>query len=292
MEAVSGQLSGRTYRGALHVHTTCSDGKLTPEQCCRRYRKLGYDFVFITDHDQWNDHSRLSGDDFKAFSALELSCRGGREHVVALGVHAWDGLKDTQEAIDWVNRSGGVPILCHPFWSRMPLRRALELRDYALIEVWNTHGGLKYARESSHFWDLLLEEGRRVYAAATDDAHAAPSYGGGFVEVWAEALNEDAVLKAIRCGNFYSSCGPRIKSLTWAPDVITVRTAGPIRGAALVADGGFFNHSLLTPGANGQGSEHVQLIPAAIHTYARLEMEDRFHKRVWLQPVWTDGARR
>ena len=87
----SGRLAGRTYKGALHVHTTCSDGKLTPAQCCRKHRRLGYEFVFITDHDQWNDHSALSTGDFRVFSALELSCRGGREHVVALGVHRWDG---------------------------------------------------------------------------------------------------------------------------------------------------------------------------------------------------------
>ena len=144
MQITSSELSGRSYRGALHVHTTCSDGKLSPLESCRRYRRLGFDFVFITDHDQWNDQSHLCDGEFKVFSALELSCRGGREHVVALGVHEWDGRKDTQEAIHWVNGLGGVPILCHPFWSRLSLRRALELEGYPLLEVWNTHGGLKF----------------------------------------------------------------------------------------------------------------------------------------------------
>lgn len=292
MKLTSGELSGRSYRGALHVHTTCSDGKLSPAQSCRRYRRLGFDFVFITDHDQWNDHSHLSDAEFKVFSALELSCRGGREHVVALGVHAWAGRKDTQEAIDWVNGLGGVPVLCHPFWSRMALRRALELEGYPLLEVWNTHGGLKYARESSHFWDLLLAEGRRIYAVAADDSHAARDCGGGFVEVWAEELSEEAILKALRAGRFYSSCGPKIETLKWTPEGIWVRTEGPIRGVALMGDGGFFDHKVIKPGSDGSGVEHEQLIPLQIRTYGRVEMEDRFHKRAWLQPVWPSSAKR
>ncbi len=285
----SGRLAGQSYKGALHVHTTCSDGKLTPAQCCRKYRRLGYDFVFITDHDQWNDHSALSTGDFRVFSALELSCRGGREHVVALGVHRWDGLMDTQEAIDWVNRSGGVPVLCHPFWSRMSLRRAFELVDYPLIEVWNTHGGLKYAHETSHFWDLLLEGGRHVFAAATDDAHAAPSYGGGFVEVWAETLTEDAVLQALRDGRFCASSGPRVSGWSWTPAAIDVQTSSPVRGAALAGDGGFVDHRRIEPGPDA-GSRVTMPVPQHVRTYARLELEDRHHRRVWLQPVWKDGG--
>lgn len=286
MKLTSGELSGRTYRGALHVHTTCSDGKLSPAQSCRRYQRLGFDFVFITDHDQWNDHSHLTEAGLMVFSALELSCRGGREHVVALGVHEWAGPKDTQEAIDWVSDLGGLPVLCHPFWSRMSLRRALELEGYPLLEVWNTHGGLKYARESTHFWDLLLGEGRRTYAVATDDSHAARSCGGGFVEVWAEDLSERAILKALREGRFYSSCGPKVKNLTWTPEGIRMRTEGPIRGVALMGDGGFFSHLEIKPARKGSEVEYEQLIPPQLSTYMRVEMEDRFHRRAWLQPLW------
>jgi hypothetical protein len=286
MKITSSELSGRSYRGALHVHTTCSDGKLSPLESCQRYRRLGFDFVFITDHDQWNDQSHFSDGKFKVFSALELSCRGGREHVVALGVHEWAGQKDTQEAINWVNDLGGIPILCHPFWSRLSLRRALELNGYPLIEVWNTHGGLKYARESAHFWDLVLEQGRRVYGVATDDSHAARSCGGGFVEVWAEGLSEGAILKALREGRFYSSCGPKVHTLKWTPEGIWFRTGGPVRGVALMGDGGYFTHQEIKLESSALGVECRQALPPEIRTYGRVEIEDRLHKRAWLQPVW------
>lgn len=38
-------------KGALHTHTTCSDGDLSPEEVLRVYRDLGFDFVALTDHD-------------------------------------------------------------------------------------------------------------------------------------------------------------------------------------------------------------------------------------------------
>jgi hypothetical protein len=41
---------GRFWRGNLHTHSTNSDGVLSPEEVCRRYRAEGYDFLAITDH--------------------------------------------------------------------------------------------------------------------------------------------------------------------------------------------------------------------------------------------------
>ncbi len=38
-------------KGALHVHTTCSDGELTIKEAAAVYEALGFDFVALTDHD-------------------------------------------------------------------------------------------------------------------------------------------------------------------------------------------------------------------------------------------------
>ena len=38
-------------KGALHTHTTKSDGKLTPDELLAVYKELGFDFVALTDHD-------------------------------------------------------------------------------------------------------------------------------------------------------------------------------------------------------------------------------------------------
>ena len=36
---------GRFWRGNLHTHSTRSDGVVSPEEVCRRYRAEGYDFL-------------------------------------------------------------------------------------------------------------------------------------------------------------------------------------------------------------------------------------------------------
>lgn len=38
-------------KGCLHTHTTCSDGKMTPQEVADVYEALGYDFIAFTDHD-------------------------------------------------------------------------------------------------------------------------------------------------------------------------------------------------------------------------------------------------
>ena len=38
------------YKGNLHMHTTRSDGKVTPEEAKKIYYQAGYDFIALTDH--------------------------------------------------------------------------------------------------------------------------------------------------------------------------------------------------------------------------------------------------
>lgn len=40
-------------RGDLHMHTCRSDGQEDPATVCANYRKLGYDFIFVTDHGRY-----------------------------------------------------------------------------------------------------------------------------------------------------------------------------------------------------------------------------------------------
>jgi len=51
---VEKDLAGRyPYMGDLHMHTTCSDGNQIPEVVCANYRKYGYDFTVISDHERY-----------------------------------------------------------------------------------------------------------------------------------------------------------------------------------------------------------------------------------------------
>ena len=41
--------TGTFYRANLHCHTTCSDGKTTPEETKEAYKNEGYSIIAFTD---------------------------------------------------------------------------------------------------------------------------------------------------------------------------------------------------------------------------------------------------
>ena len=46
--------AGKMLKGALHCHTTRSDGRGTPEEVIRLHYDNGYDFMALTDHRRYN----------------------------------------------------------------------------------------------------------------------------------------------------------------------------------------------------------------------------------------------
>ena len=56
--APASQPERRWYRGALHLHTTHSDGALTPAALAATAREAGFDFVAITDHNNTTHRAR------------------------------------------------------------------------------------------------------------------------------------------------------------------------------------------------------------------------------------------
>lgn len=63
--------NGTFYKANLHCHTTCSDGKLTPEETKAAYKAHGYSVVAFTDHNVMYNHSYLNDDSFIALLGCE-----------------------------------------------------------------------------------------------------------------------------------------------------------------------------------------------------------------------------
>lgn len=76
----------------LHMHTTCSDGTLTPQQVVRRARSLGVRTIAVTDHDSMEgvELARETGieEDVQVLPGVEISAHDeDREvHVLAFGL--------------------------------------------------------------------------------------------------------------------------------------------------------------------------------------------------------------
>ena len=64
---------GQFYKANLHLHTTVSDGRYTPEETKQKYRERGYSILAFTDHEVFVPHNDLSDGDFLALNAHEIA---------------------------------------------------------------------------------------------------------------------------------------------------------------------------------------------------------------------------
>ena len=64
---------GNFYKANLHVHTTISDGKVTPEEVKAGYKSHGYSIVAFTDHEVFVPHNDLSDSEFLAINSVEIA---------------------------------------------------------------------------------------------------------------------------------------------------------------------------------------------------------------------------
>jgi hypothetical protein len=190
----------RLVRGAIHIHTTRSDGAGTPDDVARAARRAGLDFVILTDH---GDALRAPDppryvEGVLVIDAVEISTADGHYIALGIGQAPYRLAGDARDVIDDVHRLGGFGFAAHPE-SRKPdlrwrewdvpldgiewLNADSEWRDEtrsALARTFLTYwirGPESLARTFSRpvathaRWDRLTPASR-VVAVAAADAHA------------------------------------------------------------------------------------------------------------------------
>src|SRR5688572_7127641 len=113
-----------TLRGVLHIHTSRSDGRGTPDEVAAVAARAGAAFIVFTDH---GDATRTpdapvyrSG--VLCLDGVEISSAGG--HVVALDMPAspYPLAGEPRDVVDDVRRLGGFGIAAHPDSPKRELR--------------------------------------------------------------------------------------------------------------------------------------------------------------------------
>ena len=194
--------------GAVHVHTTHSDGAGTPEYVAQAAREAGLSFLAITDHN--TDAARsLAGyrDGVLVLAGAEISTHQG--HLLGLGMRplAFPPGVDARNALDDVHHLGGAAFVAHPTsprgdlgWSGWDLDGpwGLEVLNpdslwrqaswptllgglvaYPFDPVYALASGLDRPGAAIARWDALLRR-RNVAGVAGVDAHGFPSYDSLF----------------------------------------------------------------------------------------------------------------
>ncbi len=195
------------YVGAIHIHTTDSDGSKSHQDIIKIADRLHLDFLFFTDHmtlqhkniEDW--HKRVL-----VVVGYEIHDPNNKNHYLAFGIDEVlpEGLT-APEYVREVKKRGGLGIIAHPDEVReekgVPPAfpwTAWEVKDYDGIEVWNHMSdwleGINQQNKFQRFfhprsslntpaeatlkrWDREAER-RRVIGIGSLDAHAAEYYWG------------------------------------------------------------------------------------------------------------------
>jgi hypothetical protein len=286
-------LPGHWYRGALHVHSTLSDGQRTPDEVLHWYHTRGYHFVALTDHDVLSRGEPMA-DDFLTLSGIEvegIDPQAGMYHLLGLGADdppemEYLQLLPIQEAVDRVAAVAPVLVMAHPYWSGQRSADLLDVEGCSLLEVYNGGCDVDDAKGySAVHWDDLLAAGRRWRAIATDDAHwrnGTKDAGLGWVWVKASQLGAKPLLEALRAGHFYASSGPEIYDIQVEGRQVRVRCS-PATAVDLVGNGPFSRR--ISAPAGGLLTHATHKVHGS-QSYVRVAVRDASGNCAWANPIW------
>lgn len=290
---------GKFWRGNLHTHSTRSDGRQSPEIVCRTYREAGYDFLALTDHFTEDnnfpltDTSPFRTENFTTLIGAEIHTAamefGENWHMVAVGLpfdFAPTRTEETgpglaQRALD----AGAFVAAAHPHWFMMTEKDLLSLPDIHAMEIFNASAADDNdAAESSYMLDLMLARGKRLFACATDDAHFITNSRErltGWVNVKSETLSPEAILSALKAGDFYSSTGPAIAHVEVIPGEKVYVRCSPANRVFILG----IPTEYASVGELGITEAEFSLKKWR-SPYVRILVRDDSQRKAWSNPMW------
>lgn len=310
MRLTAFETPGRFWRGNLHTHSTRSDGALSPEEVCRRYRDEGYDFLALTDHFIGSygypivDTEAFRSNGFTTILGAELHsgamANGELWHILAVGLPpdfapsnspTFVPVKDQETGAEIAARAvaaGAFVAIAHPQWSGLTLDDARTITAAHAVEIYN-HGCATGAdrADGGAILDLLLTEGRQLTLIATDDAHfTEPDHFGGWVMVKAQENTPEALLAALKAGAFYSTQGPELRDVYLEGDEIVVECSAVVSVVAL-------GHGTGAKAVHGHSLTRARIPLQRLNNspWVRVAVIDAAGRRAWSNPIWRAGGR-
>ncbi|MBR6554998.1 MAG: CehA/McbA family metallohydrolase [Clostridia bacterium] len=280
---------GAWRKGNLHTHTTISDGQRSVEESAALYKAAGYEFLAITDH-----HKNYMGgemDGLLLLAGVELHNNGFSPirrcyHITGIGIQQPVEIPSNSPPQDLVNAlrdAGAFVTLAHPAWSLMTYEEVDALEGYDAIEIWNGVSGVYSGRgDSSAYIDVLAARGKLVPFTAVDDTHYyKKDQFSGFVRVKTTECTQDAIIEALRSGQFYSSQGPEIHQITIDDEtnVVSVETS-PLQSVIFYTDS-FYAPGRVVEAEEGGAVTQASYTPTRWDHVVRVEGIDHEGKRVW-----------
>jgi len=205
------------FKGAIHVHSTYSDGELSLPELRKGFLSAGCAFVVLTDHAECFDPPEvqmyihecelLSDDHFLFIPSLEYECEQ-RMHILGLGAVQLLQTDDPEEVIAAIEREGGISVIAHP-----PDVIFDHIADFLVlpdgIETWNTKYDGGYAARPATFRLLNRLQKRKpgMHGFYGQDLHWRKQCRDLFTMVDCGRLTSTHILSALRRGDYYGVKG-------------------------------------------------------------------------------------
>lgn len=268
----------------LHMHTTLSDGHLSPVEAVQTYRANGYDAVALTDHWFYGSGSDVEG--LTILSGAEYNIGGadgasGVYHILGIGMTRIPSVTKhmpVQELIDRIREANGYVVLAHPAWSLNTPDMILKLKGIDATEIYNSVSDAHHSRrpDSSLIVDMLACNGRFYPLLATDDTHYYEEKDAcrSWIMVEADDNSREAIMRGIRRGHFYATQGPEVH-LVRDGDGYTVKCS-PVQEIV------FFSNLVWSPRVfEGDGITAAHYVPYADERFLRVQVKDRDGRYAW-----------
>ena len=215
------------YIGALHIHSSFSDGSGNVKDIALTANEVGLDYIILTDHNTLRAlHEGYEGFYGNTFLMVgcEINDKQNQNHYLALGINeSFSTRMPAKEYVKKVKESGGIGFLAHPDEKRSSFKEHppypwvdWDIQDFDGIEIWNHMSEWmenlteenKYqaflhplrtivgpTKELLQKWDQINMH-RKVTAVGGIDAHAHKVNVLGFFEV--EVFPYKVLFKSIR----------------------------------------------------------------------------------------------
>jgi histidinol phosphatase-like PHP family hydrolase len=282
------------FRGNLHLHTTDSDGRLSPEQAVSLYAAAGYDFVALTDH--WRRYQGPQRCGYMAvLPGIELDVfpdAAQTVHLVGFGVgEQIDALAsrdlNAQELIDAIRASGGYAILAHPAWSLNTNTLICGLQNLTAAEVFNSLSRTPWngdRADSANLLDAASAHGVRLPFVASDDSHFyTGEQCGAFTVAQCDTPTAPAIAQALAQGRSYASQGPKFTHIELDQDELIIECS-PVSKITVYSNL-FYVADRCQSGTGLTGRRYrIRRTPTA-ETFVRCQITDAQGRHAWTSPL-------
>ncbi len=278
------------YRGNLHMHTTQSDGRKTPQEAMAAYRAQGYDFLALTDH-RVVTCTDGAPEGLVVLSGIELDYVLADQWVHLLGIGVSPEIEQrclprgtVQEGIDLIRACGGLAVLNHPAWSLNTPELIASLRGLSAAEVWNSVSTLPYnadRADSSSLLDVAAAHGALLPLMANDDTHYYDvEFARGWNMVQAEEKTAAGILAALAAGRYYATQGPDFRQVEITDGTVRVQCS-PVESIV------FYSNVPWTPNRcqTGHGMTEAVYEITGRERFLRVQLTDAQGRSAWCRPV-------